>query len=149
MKTTLIVFAVLLFLLVLLSSFGGSIRTNEPFYNAVPAVTSVAPPSQPPSMMPPSQPPSMTPPMTPPSMTPPMTPPVTPPSSMPPSMTPPAQPPSMTPPPSTMSPPSMPPQQDEKPKISLTPKAEMYMNFEKFEVPEPFTNPDDVVGAPF
>lgn len=37
MKTLLISFAVLLFLLTLLSSFGGSIRT-EPFYDATPAV---------------------------------------------------------------------------------------------------------------
>lgn len=38
MKTLLIVFAVLLFLLTLLSSFGGSIRSTEPFYDPVPAV---------------------------------------------------------------------------------------------------------------
>jgi len=38
MKTLLLVFVVLLFLLTLLSSFGGSIRTNEPFYDANPAL---------------------------------------------------------------------------------------------------------------
>lgn len=38
MKTLLLVFVVLLFLLTLLSSFGGSIRTNEPFYDATPAL---------------------------------------------------------------------------------------------------------------
>lgn len=39
MKTLLIVFAVLLVLLTLLSSFGGSIRTSaEPFYDATPAI---------------------------------------------------------------------------------------------------------------
>lgn len=37
MKTLLIVFIVLLFLLTLLSSFGGSIRPKEPFYDDVPA----------------------------------------------------------------------------------------------------------------
>ena len=37
MKTLLIVFVVLLFLLTLLSSFGGSIRPAEPFYDATPA----------------------------------------------------------------------------------------------------------------
>lgn len=39
MKNLLIVFIVLLFLLTLLSSFGGSIRTTEPFYDATPAYT--------------------------------------------------------------------------------------------------------------
>lgn len=38
MKTILVTFAVLLFLLTLLGSFGGAIRTNEPFFDAVPAV---------------------------------------------------------------------------------------------------------------
>lgn len=38
MKTIVVTFAVLLFLLTLLGSFGGSIRTTEPFYNPVPAV---------------------------------------------------------------------------------------------------------------
>lgn len=38
MKTILVTFAVLLFLLTLLGSFGGSIYTNEPFFDAVPAV---------------------------------------------------------------------------------------------------------------
>lgn len=38
MKTIVVTFAVLLFLLTLLGSFGGSIRTNEPFYNPIPAV---------------------------------------------------------------------------------------------------------------
>ena len=37
MKTLLIVFIVLLFLLTLLSSFGGSIRPMEPFYDSIPA----------------------------------------------------------------------------------------------------------------
>lgn len=37
MRTLLIVFVVLLFLLTLLSSFGGSIRPAEPFFDAVPA----------------------------------------------------------------------------------------------------------------
>lgn len=37
MKTLLIVFVVILFLLTLLSSFGGSIRPAEPFYDASPA----------------------------------------------------------------------------------------------------------------
>lgn len=35
MKTTLIIFAVLLFLLTLLAAFGGSIRYSEPFYDTV------------------------------------------------------------------------------------------------------------------
>lgn len=39
MKTLLIFFIVLLFLLTLLSSFGGSIRPKEPFYDDVPAYT--------------------------------------------------------------------------------------------------------------
>lgn len=41
MKTVLIVFVVLLFLLTLLTSFGGSIRrtASEPFYDSNPAVT--------------------------------------------------------------------------------------------------------------
>lgn len=38
MKTIFVTFAVLLFLLTLLGSFGGSIRTTEPFFDAVPAV---------------------------------------------------------------------------------------------------------------
>lgn len=37
MRTLLIVFIVLLFLLTLLSSFGGSIRHAEPFYDEMPA----------------------------------------------------------------------------------------------------------------
>lgn len=36
MKYIFVTFAVLLFLLTLLSSFGGAIRTNEPFYDPVP-----------------------------------------------------------------------------------------------------------------
>lgn len=45
MKTLLIVFAVLLFLLTLLSSFGGSIRPAEPFYNPIPAMNELPPPA--------------------------------------------------------------------------------------------------------
>lgn len=45
MKTLLIVFAVLLFLLTLLSSFGGSIRPAEPFYDPIPAMNEVPPPA--------------------------------------------------------------------------------------------------------
>ena len=45
MKSLLIVFIVLLFLLTLLSSFGGSIKTSEPFYDANPAYQPTAPPS--------------------------------------------------------------------------------------------------------
>ena len=43
MKNLLLVFVVLLFLLTLLSSFGGAIRT-EPFYDSVPAITSIPQP---------------------------------------------------------------------------------------------------------
>jgi hypothetical protein len=45
MKTLLIVFAVLLFLLTLLSSFGGSIRPAEPFYDPIPAMNELPPPA--------------------------------------------------------------------------------------------------------
>ena len=45
MKSLLIIFIVLLFLLTLLSSFGGSIKTSEPFYDASPAFQPTAPPS--------------------------------------------------------------------------------------------------------
>lgn len=45
MKSLLIIFIVLLFLLTLLSSFGGSIKTSEPFYDANPAFQPTAPPS--------------------------------------------------------------------------------------------------------
>lgn len=38
MKTLLVTFAVLLFLLTLLSSFGGSIRVHEPYFEETPAV---------------------------------------------------------------------------------------------------------------
>ena len=43
MKNLLIVFIVLLFLLTLLSSFGGSIKVSEPFYDAKPAYKSKEP----------------------------------------------------------------------------------------------------------
>lgn len=38
MKTIVVTFAVLLFLLTLLGSFGGSIRSAEPFYNPIPPI---------------------------------------------------------------------------------------------------------------
>lgn len=41
MKNLLIIFIVLLFLLTLLSSFGGSIKVSEPFYDATPAYNSI------------------------------------------------------------------------------------------------------------
>lgn len=68
MKTTLIVFAVLLLVLTLIGTFGGSVRYTEPFYQeptvpdqmVAPPPVSQAPPA-PPAGTPPSQPPSLPP----------------------------------------------------------------------------------------
>jgi hypothetical protein len=165
MKTILIVFAVLLFLLTLLSSFGGSIRTGEPFYDATPAVRKERftekqkerfynmpqlPRSYPAERF--YQGPDA--PMAPPSMTPP----AMPPSGIPPSMTPPAMPPSgtpsmgqqtMTPPgPEKKDNPMFPTSPAATPSVPNVPGAERFVNLEKFDIPEPFFNPDASVGAP-
>lgn len=132
MKKLLIVFIVLLFLLTLLSSFGGSIRTAEPFYDATPAYTpesfEVPNPStyetygsastmdkeyfyeDPSPEIPPATPPA------PPSFVP-----ETPASN------------------------SKPAEKSAKP----TQESFVPLSMEKFDIPEPFTDLDSTVGAPF
>lgn len=130
MKKLLLVFVVLLFLLTLLSSFGGSIRPAEPFYDTTPAVLPEhfelpRTPSyntfavgdgareyfyedtQPIVIQPPNPPPS-----------------------------------APTPPPPVVP-------KKEEPKILYSPSVEKFVDIEKFEIPEPFVNPDSEVGAPF
>ena len=126
MKNLLIVFIVLLFLLTLLSSFGGSIKVSEPFYDAKPAYKSKEPIGydvpNPPRYATFNQPQQE-------------------------HFYEDAQQPPVAPVPPAFVPEST--QIGSQPTALTASAAETFGNLEKFDIPEPFVNSDSQTGAPF